>query len=196
VELKDPSTEDRKSAGGPRRRGALVSEVRFGTPAHDAGLRNGDIITGFNRVSIDNVDHLVRLVGASRVGLAVPMELYRKGEKLNVDVAPARRSDVIPGMNVHTWRGIRFANATAQVRQHLELEDDVRGVAVMSVADDPVAAKEAGFARGQMIQKVGETEITTVGELRPLLAKAGDGNVEFTLKGETAKTLTLSGETK
>lgn len=66
--------------------GALVKNVRPGSPAAVAHLQRGDIILEFNGTSVDNDDHLVARVGLTPTGNKVPMIIYRDGKRYRTEV--------------------------------------------------------------------------------------------------------------
>ena len=55
--------------------GAMVREVYPNTPAEQAGLQAGDIITTFDTKSVSNIDEFIRMVGSYRSGDTVPLEI-------------------------------------------------------------------------------------------------------------------------
>ena len=57
--------------------GAMVREVYPNTPAEQAGLQSGDIITTFDTKSVSNIDEFIRMVGSYRSGDTVPLEIIR-----------------------------------------------------------------------------------------------------------------------
>ena len=59
--------------------GALVLEIVEGSPAEDAGLQIGDVITQFNGQTIMDMDALVEQVGQTEVGSVVDMYVIRNG---------------------------------------------------------------------------------------------------------------------
>ncbi|HBJ35518.1 MAG TPA: serine protease [Planctomycetaceae bacterium] len=61
--------------------GALVKDVRAGSPAHEARLQRGDVILEFDGASIENDDHLVTLAGLTMINREVPVVIYRAGKK-------------------------------------------------------------------------------------------------------------------
>jgi len=61
--------------------GALVKDVRPGSPAHEARLQRGDVILEFDGASIENDDHLVTLAGLTMINREVPVVIYRAGQK-------------------------------------------------------------------------------------------------------------------
>ena len=80
------SIADLATAGYGTMSGALVKEVREGSPAADARLRSGDIIVLFNGDNVENDDHLVTQVGLTKVGDSIPMIILRDGKRYRTDV--------------------------------------------------------------------------------------------------------------
>lgn len=74
------------SAGYDLPGGALVKNVRRGSPAEKAFLQVGDIIVEFDGKSVENDDHLVARVGLTPLGATVPMIIYRQGKRYRTDV--------------------------------------------------------------------------------------------------------------
>jgi serine protease Do len=70
--------------------GALVKDVRDGSPAAVANLLRGDVILEFNGVNVDNDDHLVTRVGLTPLGQEVPVIISRAGRRYrtNITVVP------------------------------------------------------------------------------------------------------------
>jgi len=82
----DFSVADLASAGYGLISGALVKDVREGSPAASARLQRGDIIVEFNGKTVDNDDHLVTQVGLTSVGDSIPMIILRDGKRYRTDV--------------------------------------------------------------------------------------------------------------
>lgn len=80
------SVADLATAGYGSMSGALVKEVRAGSPAAKARLRSGDIIILFNGDKVENDDHLVTQVGLTEVGDSIPMIILREGKRYRTDV--------------------------------------------------------------------------------------------------------------
>jgi S1-C subfamily serine protease len=60
-------------------RGAIIAAVVPGSPADDAGLRRGDVITRFDGKNIDTAEQLVSAVGAHKPGDRVEV-VFKRGE--------------------------------------------------------------------------------------------------------------------
>ena len=82
----DFTAADISAAGYGLQSGALVKNVRNGSPAALARLQRGDIIVEFNGKSVDNDDHLVAQVGLTPIGASVPMIIYRDGKRYRTEV--------------------------------------------------------------------------------------------------------------
>jgi S1-C subfamily serine protease len=66
-----------------------VVEVQPGSPADRAGLRSGDVIVALHGVPIVSADDLQRALGAERIGVPVPVEVLRDGERVRLQATPA-----------------------------------------------------------------------------------------------------------
>jgi serine protease Do len=82
----DFTPADLAAAGYALMSGALVKNVRAGSPAETARLQRGDIIVEFNGKPVDNDDHLVAQVGLTPLGTAIPMIIYRGGKRYRTEV--------------------------------------------------------------------------------------------------------------
>lgn len=82
----DFTATDLVASGYPLRGGALVKNVRDGSPAESANLQRGDIIVEFNGRQVESDDHLVAQVGLAPTGSAVPMIIYRNGKRYRSEV--------------------------------------------------------------------------------------------------------------
>jgi S1-C subfamily serine protease len=70
----------------PRGRGALVTDVVRGGPAHRAGLRRGDIVTAIDGRPVDGMGALVARIRSLRPGSTVTLEIKRGQRRLDVEV--------------------------------------------------------------------------------------------------------------
>ncbi len=83
------STRLRRFHGLDQATGAMVSELAAGGPAVQAGLQSGDVLIGFDDLTVTGVDDLHRALTAERAGTAAPLRLLRRTELLTVTVIPA-----------------------------------------------------------------------------------------------------------
>jgi S1-C subfamily serine protease len=68
--------------------GILVMSFEANSPARNGGVREGDIIIGFNNYSTAGIDNLHKLLTEDRIGRKSPLEVIRGTEKLKLEVTP------------------------------------------------------------------------------------------------------------
>jgi S1-C subfamily serine protease len=75
----------------PEESGVVVVSVEDGSPAKQAGLREGDVIIALDGKAITGVDDLHRLLTDVKVGAGSSLTILRRTEKLELTVVPKRR---------------------------------------------------------------------------------------------------------
>ena len=73
----------------PRESGVLVVSVEKGSPAEDAGLREGDVIVAFNEQPIGSIHELHKMLMGDQIGIAAKLLIIRHTEKLELSILPA-----------------------------------------------------------------------------------------------------------
>jgi S1-C subfamily serine protease len=68
--------------------GVLVISLSPGSPAHRAGLREGDLIVGFNQQPIPSIDALHKLLTGEQIGVESQVTFIRGTEKLTASITP------------------------------------------------------------------------------------------------------------
>ncbi len=68
--------------------GVLVTGVEAGSPAEQAGLKQGDIIVGFAGQVVGGIDDLHRLLATDRIGTPAVVALLRGADKLELSIVP------------------------------------------------------------------------------------------------------------
>jgi S1-C subfamily serine protease len=68
-----------------------VASVAAGSPASVAGVREGDVVLGFDGHPVGGVDDLHRLLTEEYIGVAAPVVVLRDGERRQLTVVPAER---------------------------------------------------------------------------------------------------------
>jgi serine protease Do len=75
-------------AGGERREGVLIDEVRPGSPAEKGGLKRGDILVEFDGERVRSARQFARIVQETPAGRAVKATVMRDGRRTDVQVVP------------------------------------------------------------------------------------------------------------
>ncbi|HYB23569.1 MAG TPA: trypsin-like peptidase domain-containing protein [Solirubrobacteraceae bacterium] len=76
--------------------GALIQEVKSGTPAANAGLRKGDVIVAFDGTAITNSNDLIDALAAARVGAKVTIAVLRGSKRLTFTLTLTAQPEQAP----------------------------------------------------------------------------------------------------
>ena len=156
--------------GLSRAAGALVRNVEAGGPADKAGLEVGDIILRFDGKPIDRSSDLPRLVGNTRPGARVALQVWRKGATRELAVVVA---EMLPEAQARAGSGRSSApgqggsgaaapNALGLVVSDLTEERKsqlrVRGGVVVDASEG--SAAKAGIRAGDLILSLNNQDVT------------------------------------
>lgn len=72
----------------PVEKGVLIVAVEDGGPAQKSGLKEGDVIVGFEGQPVEGMDDLHRLLTDEKVGIESGLSVIRKSQKLAIQVVP------------------------------------------------------------------------------------------------------------
>jgi S1-C subfamily serine protease len=94
----DDVAYDPRSGGDPLVRGARVGYLtNHDSPAAAAGLKTGDLILSVNDQPVQDLAHLMRMVGESLAGSRIKLRIVRDFEPLEVQVTLGARPDELSG---------------------------------------------------------------------------------------------------
>jgi len=191
------------SFGLDRPRGALVNSVEKGSPAEKAGVEATDIILTFDGRAVESSSDLPRIVGGTRPGSQVPLEVWRKGQtrKLAIAVgelvedrvaAAGKPRQAKPAPAQANRLGIVLAEATAEQKKDLKVD---HGLVVTEVRPESRADVRKGDVLMTLVHKGQHTELRSVEQFNKLLASL-EKNAVITLqvrRGEMTAFVTVSG---
>jgi len=155
----------------PDQTGVIVNSVTPHSPAAEAGLRPGDILTGFDgqRIEAEKEEDLgafQRLVARVPPGKSAELSLLRDGKrkKLRVElgVAPKVESD-----EVESDEGFHAQEITETLYRAQRL--NTRRGAYVSFVESGSPAAEAGLLMGDVIRRVEGRDVDDLGALRRAL---------------------------
>lgn len=86
--------------------GMLVKKVQEESPAAEAGLRAGDIITSFNGTPLKTSADFSKAIADHEEGDTVSMVVNRRGNELDVNATLAKRENLFP--ELHNFKGSYF----------------------------------------------------------------------------------------
>ena len=175
--------------------GALVSSVEKGSPADKAGIEQGDIILRFDNRPVGVSGDLPRIVGSTRPGSRVPLQVWRKAalkdlavvvaelpeDKARKVAARLNRPDASPNR-----LGILVVEPTAEQRRDGRLA--AGGVVVDALRSPSARASEilAGDAIVALVSKGVRTDIRSVDQFNRVVASldAGQTVTLLVLRGD------------
>ncbi len=198
VVIQEVTKELAESFGLPKPSGALVNSVEKGSPADKAGIQPSDVILKFDNKEVTASNELPRIVGATKPGSKVSLQVWRKGEKKDLQITVTETPDERvakrqpPGKKASgetlAKLGLSVTELTSDQKSELSIAN---GVLVESAEG---AAAKAGIRRGDVIQAVNNQDVKSVEELNRLLSpvdrsrtvavliKRGEGSVYIPLK--------------
>jgi serine protease Do len=198
VVIQEVTKELAESFGLSKPSGALVNSVEKGSPADKAGIQPSDVILRFDNKEVTASNELPRIVAATKPGAKVSLQVWRKGEKKDLQITVAETPDERvakrqpPGKKTSgetlAKLGLSVTELTSEQKSELSIANGV----LVENAEGPAA--KAGIRRGDVIQAVNNQEVKSVEELNRLLSpvdrsrtvavliKRGEGSVYIPLK--------------
>ena len=143
--------------------GAIVSQVSPGSPASAAGVENGDVVVQLNGQSLLNSSALQVAIAGVTPGTKVQLGVLRNGQPKTLALTvgeyhgkgevATNDGDASQPAAKGGKLGVAMADVTADVRQQLNLPDEVKGAAIQSVRPGS-PAEDAGLQPGDVILQV------------------------------------------
>lgn len=175
VGIGDVDKEVAEALGLSKDEGALVGSVAKDGPAEKAGVLAGDIIMEFDGKKVAKASDLPRIVGETAPGSVVRMKVWRKGEALTLKLtvaefdAPASLTDTPedkePEPKEVNKLGLLVDDLTVDERRELGVTNGV----VVKRAEAP--ASMVGIGEGDVIVRIGRTDVTSAKQFNDLVEK-------------------------
>jgi len=89
--IREPKRSDRERLGLDTLDGAIVAQVNDGSPAAKAGIRNDDVIIGFNSEKIRTPTDLMRILADTRPHTEVKLTIIRDKQEQSLSVKVGKR---------------------------------------------------------------------------------------------------------
>ncbi len=191
------------SFGLSKVQGAAVSSVEKGGPADKAGLEAGDVILKFDGKTISNSNDLPRMVGATRPGTKVSIQIWRKGankelsiivgEILDEKVATKALKNSKTVESAANRLGLVLSELTEEQKRELKVDgglfiEDIRS----NVVRADLRTRDVILA---LISRGISTEIKSIDQFNKMLAQL-DKSAHVTLlirRGEVQTFVTIKG---
>jgi serine protease Do len=147
--------------------GVIVNKVMPDSPAANAELKQGDVITAVDGKAVKGARELAMTIAGVEKGTTAKLTVWRDGKERTVDVKigaqPADKIASADGSDPDSPVGLSLAPLSNDTRSQFGLDDGTKGVVVQNVVPDSRAA-ESGLQPGDVIVKVGNEAVTTPAE--------------------------------
>ncbi len=168
------------------KQGVLITNVRPGAPADQAGLKSGDVIVAINGETIKSGNDLVTRISDTSVGQKVRIRYVRNGKEAETTVTVGERTEIFkdllgeeedartPGQAADAKFGLTLRNLTPELADRLGMRD-TQGVVVEQV-DPGSFGDDIGISRGDLIVELQRQPVRTVDDVRRIqrALKTGD----------------------
>jgi serine protease Do len=171
VLIQDVTHDLAESFGMDHPRGALVAKVLPDSPALAAGLQAGDVIVNFDGKDIHSSSSLPPIVGSTRVGVEVPVEVIRNSKSRALQVTLGELPDDLtkvssarPLEQKTNRLGLGVADLTEEQKAELEID---HGVLVQRMVNG--AAADSGVMKGDVILSINNEAIRDTEHFREMV---------------------------
>ena len=150
--------------------GAFIADVGEDTPAEKAGLQAEDVIIEFNGERILDNNDLRNLVGLLQPGTRASVTYLRDGSRrtarIEIEAAPEVAEETVKASISEDGKAMMEAFDGAEISNipdDIELRGGEQGVYVSKV-DRSSRAYRAGLRRGDVIRRVGRTDVENLSD--------------------------------
>ena len=172
ISMNDVTPENAHFFNLPDATGAVIAQVTPNSPASRAGLQNGDVIRELNSAKILNGSDLQLAIAGTTPGTKVQLGILRNGHSQNIDLTVGEynaKNQVAnnDGENSNGGQqgklGLAMSDITPDVRQQLNLPDNIQGAAVQNVRPGS-PAEDAGLQPGDVIVQVNRQNVNSANQ--------------------------------
>ena len=164
--------------------GAIVAQVQPESPAAEAGLEQGDVITAVNQTPIEDTRALSQTIAAIDAGTSATLTVWRDGEVIELTAAIANAAPAVEASadissadeagRLDTF-GLRLENVDSEAGEGADMDGSGGAVVVADVAPGS-AAHRKGIRPGDVVVSVGNEPVGSIAEVKERIEAAqGDG---------------------
>jgi serine protease Do len=146
-------------------KGAIITEVKEGSAAAEAKLKENDVIVKFDGAPINSSTDLQEQVGKHRPGDKASITYIRGGKETTVPIVmknfAGNTSVVKPGTGTGTVFGARFESITSSDRRTFGIEN---GVKIVEINDG--LFMDWGLKKGTIIMSINNKKVNSADDVR------------------------------
>jgi len=148
------------------KKGAIITDVQYNSPASKAELLRGDLIFAINGKEVKDPSELQRMVTSHNPKEIITLSIEREGKNIEKRLTlMSRDMDKLISKNHATLEGLYLSELTPKIRQEHQVSPNIEGVLI----EDIVAQSPAhlnGFRPNDIIIQVENRNISTLQELK------------------------------
>ncbi len=171
--------ENREVLGLKGREGAFVYNTIKDSPAEQAGLRPGDLITHVNNAAIKSGDDLVRTIAGFDAKTVIALKLIRQGKEQTLNVTLGLRVEDVKSDSY--WPGFSVMPLTNDMKRQVRTELAIGSLVVVSVQEGTSAA-DAGLRAGDELVKINGKDLKNAAEFYTALNSSATRQINLTVK--------------
>jgi serine protease Do len=197
IGIQDLNQDLAKSFGIKDAKGALVSDVKEDSPADKGDLKQGDIITSYQGLAVEDAMALQRMVTKTTAGTNVPVKVMRDGHEKNLAITIGEQPDsskiarVDSDEKEYAFAGVAVQDLDKDTAKELGLKGKAHGVVVTRVEPDSGADK-AGLMPGDVIREINRQPVKSVKDFEKVSSEVRKGEHVLILINRGGNALFLS----
>jgi Do/DeqQ family serine protease len=165
----------------PGQGGALVAQVKKGSAAAKAGLKQGDVITEVNGQNVRNPAMLSSYIAIQRVGTEIDLKVYRDGKPMTIKARIGKKENPETGSTSGSHQNEKLGATFGDIDKSSPLYGQVHGVVVTQVTPGE-AADQAGLQPGDVIVAIAHRPVRDLSEFNQALSAYKGHTVLLTVR--------------
>jgi serine protease Do len=184
VGIQPVTKEMAESFGLPKAAGALVNAVEPGSPAEKGGIQVSDVVLRFDGKPINSADDLVRIVGYTKPGTKVQLQVWRAKATRDLTVTVGEMSDErtatrtprrgTPGKPPPEAATVSKLGMTLSDLREEQMKE-LKVTSGVFVEESNGAAARAGIRRGDVIVAINNQNVKSVEQFSQLIGQFEKG---------------------
>ncbi|MCA1785333.1 MAG: PDZ domain-containing protein, partial [Desulfobacteraceae bacterium] len=160
--------------------GVYVAKAYEDNPAHEAGIKPGDVIVAINGKKIDTSRDLTITIANLKVDETIDVKLIREGKEKIVRVKLGERPDqdpeVLASLDDYDSFGFKFKPLDGEIARRLGYPSGIKGLIVTEIKPDTPADK-SGVRPGDLLMEINRRPVTSLEEYLSLLERIQKGQI-------------------
>lgn len=197
IGIQDLNQELAKAFDLPKPNGALVTDVKEGSPAAHANLRRGDVIIRYQDQPVDDGVVLQRLVAKTPVGTTATLTVVREGREKDLTATvgelpePKQIARATSDQSQQALTGLTVQDLDRETARRLGIKEQDQGVVVTHVEPNS-GPDRAGIRRGDVIRELNRKPVASVRDYERVASTITEGQNVLILVNRRGASLFLS----